>query len=65
MLLFNKSDTLVHEPERPHRRPHLTIRTDVSPPHAADGKLWVHLSIADTGHGMEESVRKRIFEPFF
>ena len=45
----------------------LTIRTDLSAPAPplAGGKSWVHLSIADTGHGMDEAVRTRIFEPFF
>ena len=44
----------------------LTIHTDRSaPPAEHDGKPWVHLSIADTGHGMEETVRSHIFEPFF
>src|SRR5262249_35502243 len=26
---------------------------------------WVHLSIGDTGRGMDESVGARLFEPFF
>ena len=26
---------------------------------------WVYISITDYGPGMDESVRKRIFEPFF
>lgn len=48
----------------------LTIHTDLSPPPAAltanaNGSHWVRLSIHDTGHGMEEHVRSRIFEPFF
>ena len=44
----------------------LTVRTDLSaPPTNHDGKAWVHLSIQDTGHGMPDDVRERIFEPFF
>lgn len=26
---------------------------------------WAELSVADTGHGMDEAVRARVFEPFF
>jgi signal transduction histidine kinase len=46
----------------------LTVRlcTDV---HAdaseEDTSDWVHLSIADTGHGMTEHTRSHIFDPFF
>jgi signal transduction histidine kinase len=43
----------------------LTIRTDRAAPPNPNGKSWVHLSIQDTGHGMEEDVRSRVFEPFF
>src|SRR5207244_204166 len=43
----------------------LTIRTDRAAPPDAAGKAWVHLSIEDTGCGMPEEVRQRVFEPFF
>jgi PAS domain S-box-containing protein len=43
----------------------VTIRTDRAAPPNADGKTWGHLSIHDTGHGMPEEVRVRVFEPFF
>jgi PAS domain S-box-containing protein len=48
----------------------LTIRTDrVTPPPMplpdSNGAPCVHLSIQDTGHGMDEQIRQRIFEPFF
>jgi two-component system cell cycle sensor histidine kinase/response regulator CckA len=42
----------------------LTIRTDqTSPPDR--GGSWVHLAIQDTGCGMADDVRQRVFEPFF
>jgi signal transduction histidine kinase len=31
----------------------------------ATGRTGVRLTIADTGHGMSEPVRKRVFEPFY
>jgi PAS domain S-box-containing protein len=46
----------------------LTIRTDTTPPPeriAPDGKTWVHIAIQDTGVGMDEHVRSRVFEAFF
>ncbi|MBA3976391.1 MAG: hybrid sensor histidine kinase/response regulator [Candidatus Solibacter sp.] len=29
------------------------------------GGSWAELTVADTGHGMDDIVRKRVFEPFF
>ncbi|MBI1830688.1 MAG: PAS domain S-box protein, partial [Planctomycetes bacterium] len=43
----------------------LTIRTDNSPPAGANGSPWAHLSIQDTGCGMSEDIRTRVFQPFF
>lgn len=45
----------------------LVIRTHSagSAPPGVNGVPWVHLSIQDTGQGMEEAVQQRIFEPFF
>jgi PAS domain S-box-containing protein len=33
--------------------------------HDSSGKLWLCLTIKDTGTGMSEATQKRIFEPFF
>jgi len=34
--------------------------------HPALGRgTWVHVSVEDKGHGMDEATRQRIFEPFF
>ena len=38
--------------------------TAQAPPHAAT-RPWAHLSVQDTGTGMDEETRTRIFEPFF
>ncbi len=43
----------------------LAIRTDRAAPPIPAGKSWVHLAIQDTGCGMAEEVRARVFEPFF
>lgn len=32
---------------------------------ARDGTGWVRLSVEDTGHGMDEAIQQRMFEPFF
>jgi PAS domain S-box-containing protein len=34
-------------------------------PDLAAADEWVRLSVADTGHGMDEATQQRIFEPFF
>jgi PAS domain S-box-containing protein len=43
----------------------LTIRTDDAPPCSDSASAWVHLAIQDTGAGMDDNVRARVFEPFF
>ncbi len=36
-----------------------------SAPHAVPASSHLRLSVADTGHGMDDAVRARLFEPFF
>ncbi|MFT4538152.1 MAG: PAS domain S-box-containing protein [Planctomycetota bacterium] len=49
----------------------LTIRTQLKDPREPNSSKgpneaeWVELAIHDTGHGMDETTRKRIFDPFF
>jgi PAS domain S-box-containing protein len=44
----------------------LTIETGImSPDAAAPAATRAHMSVRDTGQGMTDAVRKRIFEPFF
>jgi len=57
-LILNARDAMPHGGR-------LTIRTDCSAPAGANGKAWAHLSIEDTGTGMSEEVRSRVFQPFF
>jgi two-component system, cell cycle sensor histidine kinase and response regulator CckA len=60
-LCLNARDAMPHGGK-------LTICTDRSAPPGAiagNGNQWVRLSIQDTGHGMADDVRTRIFEPFF
>jgi PAS domain S-box-containing protein len=42
----------------------LVVRANASH-HAVTGKVWVRLTIADTGHGMTKATQARIFDPFF
>lgn len=53
-LLLNAGNAM-SEPSRAHRV-ELTVRE------AGD---WCSVDVADTGHGMTEEVRRRLFEPFF
>ncbi|MCJ7703898.1 MAG: ATP-binding protein [Desulfobacterales bacterium] len=44
----------------------LTIQTrGISPPASSDDGTWLEISIADTGTGIPEESRKKIFGPFF
>jgi PAS domain S-box-containing protein len=45
----------------------MRVRTDLMPGGSGRGGKfdWVRLSIHDSGHGMTETVRARIFDPFF
>jgi PAS domain S-box-containing protein len=43
----------------------LKVSLEVKPGSVPKGSQWLHLSIADTGHGMSEALLQRIFDPFF
>lgn len=55
-ILKNAAQALIDNP--PERPPQISIRL-------WHDERWAYIAIADNGPGMEESVRKRIFEPFF
>ncbi|GAB4259136.1 MAG: hypothetical protein Kow0092_07150 [Deferrisomatales bacterium] len=41
-------------------------KTAAAPPGRADGEgRWVRIAVSDTGPGMDEEVRGRVFEPYF
>ncbi len=42
----------------------LSLRTSVAT-HWKTGRRGIRVTVADTGHGMDNDTRKRIFEPFF
>jgi PAS domain S-box-containing protein len=43
----------------------LGLRTDAAPAGPPAGPGWVRVAVRDSGHGMDDEVRGRIFEPFF
>jgi PAS domain S-box-containing protein len=57
-LSFNARDAMPHGGR-------LTMETAASDGPASEGAAWVRLTVADTGEGMSEEVRSRIFDLFF
>ncbi len=57
-LSFNARDAMPHGGR-------LTLQTAAADGAAGDGGPWVRLTVADTGEGMSEEVRARIFDLFF
>lgn len=55
-ILKNAAQALVNNP--PDRSPEITVRV-------WHDERWACMEIADNGPGMEEDVKRRIFEPFF
>jgi len=70
-LLTNASDALGGEEggiavsARRVARPDERFRHALGAEVSADGKAWVLVEVRDTGVGMDEATRGRIFEPFF
>ena len=57
-LLRNGAEAMGEKDYPPDDHPRFTIRAQANPP-------WVRVEIEDNGPGMEEGIRKRIFEPYF
>jgi PAS domain S-box-containing protein len=68
-LLTNASDALGADPGRisVHARPvrEVDARWDVAQGATVGPGSWVLVEVADTGAGMDEATRGRVFEPFF